>query len=201
MRTHDLRHSLEYSRKQFESILKDKGEHIGDIETYRILRFNDDLVNIGLYDDSTETLASLIQGKFIKIPKFNDEIFEIIRMITHEDYINQKLTFRMMMFFKTREHWPFLFGSLHSEDTVHNTLSIARTERFKMSWINMKTGELDDFEQDNHLKDNKHFGKGRPTEWQLLFEKDDFDWQTEIKFGKFPRFFDEADPTSYYEMW
>lgn len=199
LRTHDLRQSLEHSRKQYEPILKEQGEHIGDIETYKLFRFNDDIINIGLYDK--DILVSLIQGKFIRIPNFKDEIFEIFRMITHEDYVGQKLTFKMMMFFKTREHWPILFSSLHSEDTVHNSLSIAKTERFKMSWINMKTGELDDFKPEEHLQDKIHFNVTSKTDWQLLFEKDECDWQLDYNFGKFPRYFEEFDPTSYYEMW
>ena len=208
VRAGDLRKGIEPLRIEYEPKMIKEGKYIGDLKNldieYKVFQSKlDGNIQYGLYDG--ETLVTMFDGRFRKFVDIS-KCYYLERMITIREYAGQHLSAKLLMFLKTREKIPVIFGDIHSRDTVHNVRKISKTiPHLQVKWLNVATGDVDPFDPETDDKDTKHiFGQNGPTKWRIMIEGNG---QFAIVDGVKTRCFhflhegEKNDLTKDYNMW
>lgn len=141
------------------------GNHIADIEQYKVLANMSDLVpgatHYSLWDNELlVAFALLTPGN------------EVDGVWVNPQYRGQRLLSKLLWFFKTRlNKSPLIMGDIHSKDMQEVVKGLSR---FDKKWINIKTQEVQPFSIDT--LDN-FYSYVKPTAWRLMLENDgEFNW-------------------------
>lgn len=181
MRAGNLRDGIEPQRKYYEPLIIKNGKYIGDLKTgaeiFKIYQSElQEELQYGLYDD--DILIAFFNGTMSSIqglPKF----YYLEQMLTKSDYAGRHLSAKLLVFLKTREKIPVVFGNVHSEDTIQNIRKIARTVPvLTVKWVNIETGDIDEFKVEKDEEDVKHlYGIDGWVPWRILIEAEKTDTQ------------------------
>lgn len=130
------------------------GKHIGDIEQYKVIQ---DGIYYSFWDND-------ILIAFSSLTDSNNEVDDVW---VANDYREQKLFSKLLWFFKTRLHRNrLMLGSVHSK-TMQQI--VAGMNRFKKSWINIRTNDEAPFSVET-LDDFYSYAGATP--WRLILENE-----------------------------
>jgi len=139
------------------------GNHVGDVEEYKILRCRVDGKDIfALVKD--DTYYSAIRGYFNHNINIDKSLY-VDMMITKSEFGGKSLNAKLIRFLLSREGWNVIIDSLISPANKQNFYKLAPV--FHLKWLNVKTLEIVDFDDNPEEKFNNHY----PTDWQILFPR------------------------------
>jgi hypothetical protein len=146
-----------------KSITDDKLKHIGDIDSVKVMRYESskDIIDF-LVKDSKRIGFSACNVLKTKI----GEVLEIGNWYIIPEERRQDLGYKFLYFLKNVMKQKILFGNIHPRSTHDFLKKQHNLKRFKISWYNLKNGEVEPFENDK-------YGMIEPTDWQVLVESDD----------------------------
>ena len=156
---------LEQWRQDVEDVIFDKGIHVGDIEDYKLLR----MIFQGkeVFGLCTETeVACLFGGVFKDFPK-HPNCLVVSSLITKASFRGKNLSYKVLHFFQTREHWTVVRSNRISPANKKNLEKIAASGQTCAYWLNVKTGEIVEF-NDNEGK-YQLSAKHPETNWRIAF--------------------------------
>lgn len=145
-------------------------QHVGDIEHSKILYKQLNGLDIyAITADDTEKPVCYIQTQPQNIQGMN--FLNINFVQTLPEFRGKNFAKKLVFFIKTHLKQHLLFGDRQSRLGQIFIQSIAKTKRFDMFWINVKTGEQHpyDYEKD-HFSLHPYRGLGDTTDWQIMIE-------------------------------
>jgi len=156
---------LEAWRANIELTLLEKGTHVGDIEEFKVLRIRHGSSEIfGIC--TAEELVSAFDCRFKSFPKLSDCVV-VQKMITKKSWRGKNLTSKLITFLCTRERWNVVIDDLISPANKKNLEKIAKTDYSNAFWLEVKTGKLVQFVDDNgKYRQTLHHPE---TGWQIMF--------------------------------
>jgi hypothetical protein len=171
-----LKKSFDYFSKE---ITDDELTHIGDIDSIKVMRFelskskktyNQGVPQILDFLVDGETKIGMMFGDKKRVstnsrlwkdgPRFILEIKEWV-IFKPRSGLGEKYLYFLKNVMKT----PLLLSNMHSIATQEFLKKHANLKRFSLSWYNVKSGEIEKFE------DSK-YSISEPTDWQVLIESD-----------------------------
>lgn len=209
IRAGNLRKGLEPLIKEYQSLIISQGEHIGDVDEYKVYKsYIEGMTQFALYKE--DVLATLFVGDF-KTDKYLKKYYLLIQMVTAKEFSGNHLSAKLLVFLKTRHYTPVVFNEIHSKDTTFNLRKIAKKVPFlQVKWFNIKTGEIDEYDPEKDEQDKKHVMTISRTDWRILIETKELGYYQNSwdDYHKFPIFNKEnmtlsemADITRNYDTW
>lgn len=142
--------------------------HIGDTENHKILHLQQNNANfygITVNDQAVGYLMTAIKDVA------SNPIEEIVQVYVEPQFRGQNLITKLIFFLKSWLKKPFLVGNIQSRDGQAIIQAMARTQRFPMFWVNVKTGEKSPYNPDeDHFSLQPYRSLLEPTDWQILIE-------------------------------
>ena len=165
-------------------------EYIGDIEQNKILYKK--INGLDFYAISeNESPISFIQVQTRNI--LGKDYLEIRNIFTKEEYRGQNYAKKLLFFLKNVEKKSFVFGDIQSKLGQLLVRSVSKSNRFPMFWLNIKTGDKQEYEPE---KDNPNLKPYRSffqqTDWVVIAES--------LRGESFTsRFLTENDPNCWHK--
>jgi hypothetical protein len=159
MRGPDLSLQAEQYARYHESTWKQHGKHIGDIEQYNVLKYENQYSV--WHNDQIVACATLSEDNVV------DKVW------VSKNYQGLKIFSMLLWFFKTRlNRSPLTIGNVHSKMMQEVVKGLSRFEKY---WRNIHTDQKEPFSVET--LDN-FYSYLKPTEWVLILENNgDFsDW-------------------------
>src|ERR1035437_752845 len=176
MKAGDLSQGL---RQDFDKVSKetDRLKHMGDIDSVKIMRFKEGLKIIDLMKNNDQNIGMMVGNVItIKINETSQEALEMKQWFILPEYQRHGLGEKYLYFLKNVLKTAILFGTVHSTATQEFLKKTAVQKRFKMSWYNVKSGEIEDFSKDK-------YSYLEPNDWQVLIEQDNHQVFNQFKTG------------------
>lgn len=146
-----------------DKIVDDELEHVGDIEHVKIMRRT----------YTRKGVDFLVSGKTrIGFASWNiiltgaGEVFEVDNIYLIPNEQRKDLGYKYFFFLKNVMGVKILLGNVHSNATQFFLQKQQNLKRFDISWLNLKTGERAEFDQDK-------YDLTKPTDWRVLIESDE----------------------------
>jgi hypothetical protein len=99
------------------------------------------------------------------------DYLQLRNIFTEKEFRGKNYGKNLLFFLRNVEEKSFIFGDTQSELGQLFVRSVAKSGRFPMFWINVKTGEKHEYDFE---KDNKNIKPYRsslePTDWQIISE-------------------------------
>ena len=141
--------------------------HIGDIEDFELCHVKDNTYEVYALRKDNE-VACVFKCQFKTLPKVGQVLYVYV-MVTKPTFQKKSLSAKMINFFNTRELWHVVIDDLISPANKANLEKIAKDEQSSAGWINVKTGEIDNFlNTDGKYKFRFH---EPDTNWHVIFQK------------------------------
>ena len=171
-----LQKSLDYFSKK---ITDDELVHIGDIGSIKVMRFelskskkkhSQDVPQIIDFLVDNDTRIGMMIGDRKRVStksRLWDEGTKFIFEIKEWVILNPRsgLGEKYLYFLKNVLKVPLLLSNIHSISTQEFLKKHSSLKRFKLSWYNVKSGEIEKF-------DDSKYSLTEPTDWQTLIEAD-----------------------------
>lgn len=145
-----------------------KATHIGDTENHKILHYEHQGTNVyGIAVDDKPMGYLQTMSKIIS----NEPVEEILKIYVESQFRGQNLMKKLIFFLKSWLNKSFLMGRVQSQDGQKLIQSLAKTQRFPIFWLNIKTGEKHPYEfGKDHANAQPYRSFEKPTDWQILIE-------------------------------
>jgi hypothetical protein len=179
-----------FDPKQTIEYLEKYGTVIGHMERKEIVfaKFNK-LFLYGIKND--EKVTTILAGEETKI--LDQEYLQIVILYTDETYRNKSDAKRLYFFIKHQESKKILGGDKQSDQAIHFLDSLAKSHRFEMHWLNIKTGEKEKYEPGEDAK----YRNFKYTDWRVLIEGD----MDRHPMMKLERWYDKNDMLGLSQIW
>lgn len=182
MKAGDLSGSLQKTFDHYTDIIKDSDlTHVGDIGSVKVMRFekskskSHQAPHVPMFIDflvlDSSRIGIMIGDKRKINPKSSlwtngiKTVLEIKEWFILSSYQRNGIGEKYLYFLKNVLKTPVLMGDVHSSQTQEFLKKKSLHQRFKISWYNTKTGELEQF-------DDSKYSLIEPSEWQVLLEAD-----------------------------
>lgn len=171
-----LKKSFDYMSAK---ITDDELTHIGDIGSVKVMRFElskskkqhslDVAQIVDFLVDDGERIGMMLGDRMKVSPKSKLWTDGIKTVLEIKEWVIFKqragLGEKYLYFLKNVIKTPLLLSNVHSKATQDFLKKQSNLKRFKLSWYNIKTGEIEKF-------DDSKYSLVEPTDWQTLIEAD-----------------------------
>lgn len=151
--------------KPYFDYLQEHGSHVGDQDGLEVwASYSKDTIIFGIKLNNITTTVVTFSPK-------TDILWELQIVHSLTQYRGYKHSHKILWFVKSQEGKQIIDYGCQTDDGMRLVKSLALSQRFEISWINVKTGEKHPYT--NNINNTPYMSKLKKTDWRILIEGDD----------------------------